>query len=51
MKTIGTHALTGLLLLLPAQAQAYCAYAGMWDLFWLEQFPDSNIPVWVAEGP
>lgn len=51
MRNIGIYAVAVVLFLLPVQTHAYCAYAGMWDLFWLERFPDLNVPVWVAEGP
>jgi cysteine-rich repeat protein len=51
MKSIVNYAVLGALCFLPARAHAYCAYPGMWDLFWMEQFPDLNVPVWVAGGP
>jgi cysteine-rich repeat protein len=50
MKNIGIYVATALLSLVPAQAHAYCAHTGMWDLFWMEKFPTLNVPVWVAEG-
>jgi cysteine-rich repeat protein len=50
MKTLGIYAATALLFLLPAQAHAYCAHVGMWDLFWMKRFPTLNVPVWVADG-